>query len=566
MLVNEIYSNNEVINIETYLYKNKIKNIKEYLTPTGKYIENSMLYKNMIEAIQLFKYHYLQNSTVYILYDSDLDGYTSGTIMYQYMKMLNEDWNIKILLHNGKIRGLEDEELFNRVIDEKPNLLIIPDANTNVVAQTRKVFDNGTDVLVLDHHEIQTPIDCGVLISNQFDDEEIDRNGSGCLVTHMFLRALDNEFNVKYNQWFVDMVSLSIISDSMDVSSMQNREYLYYGVLYKDNIVNPFIKVLFDKFIGDYKEYTQRDIAFKIVPKFNACIRTDDIELKQRICLALLNQDNLEEVANLCEQAHQNQIKIVDDVIQNNMDAILSCGKNNLVVFASDDVPRSYSGLLAGKIKTLCNNKPTIVGSVKDGYMIGSLRSPIPLREELDNNELVDWASGHENSAGIQIQVNNIQALVEYYNIHKITYMSHIDVLKSYSIKSIPARLFGLFEPYNALWNNSGLPKPKFHIRNIIFKPSDWSIMGKNKRTLKLHKEGIDIMIFNCLKKDKEYLQLGYYDSSGVFVCEPSNNKLQMDCVGELNVNEWNGQKKWQIIVYTFETKNYTNKKLGDIF
>ena len=230
MKVNELYGN-EPITVESYLEKCGVEDTKEYLNPTGKYIDEPMLYKNMIEAIQLFKYHYLQNSTVYILYDSDLDGYTSGTIMYQYMKMLNENWDIKILLHNGKTRGLEDEELFDRVIDEKPNLLIIPDANTNVIEQTRKIFNNGTDILVLDHHEIQTPIDCGVLISNQFDNEEVDRNGSGCLVTHMFLRALDNEFNVKYNQWFVDMVSLSIISDSMDVSSMQNREYLYYGVL-----------------------------------------------------------------------------------------------------------------------------------------------------------------------------------------------------------------------------------------------------------------------------------------------------------------------------------------------
>lgn len=563
MQVNELYGN-EPITIESYLAKCGVEDTKEYLNPTGKYIENSMLYKNMIEAIQLFKYHYLQNSTVYILYDSDLDGYTSGTIMYQYMKMLNENWDIKILLHNGKTRGLEDEELFDRVIDEKPNLLIIPDANTNVIEQTRKIFNNGTDILVLDHHEIQTPIDCGVLISNQFDDEEVDRNGSGCLVTHMFLRALDNEFNVKYNQWFIDMVSLSIISDSMDVSSMQNREYLYYGVLYKDNIVNPFIKVLFDKFIGDYEEYTQRDIAFKIVPKFNACIRTDDIELKQRICLALLNQDNLEEVAILCEQAHKNQIKIVDDVIQNNMDAILSCGQNNLIVFASDDIPRSYSGLLAGKIKTLCDNKPTIVGSIKGNTMIGSLRSPIPLRKELDNNELVDWASGHEDSAGIQIQVDNIQALVDYYNTLELSYTPHIDVLKSYSIKSIPTKLFGLFEPYSALWGK-GLEKPLWHITNIVFTPSEWQIMGKNKRTLKLHKEGVDVVIFNCLKKDKEDLQLGYYEND-VFVNEPSKTKLKMECVGELGINEWNGKKTYQIIIDKYEISCYNRPSKDDLF
>lgn len=563
MIVNELYKK-EFVDIESYLEKCGVEDTKEYLNPTGKYIDEPMVYKNMTEAVQLFKYHYLQNSTVYILYDSDLDGYTSGTIMYQYMKLLNEDWNVKILLHEGKTRGLDDETILNRVIDEKPDLLVIPDANSNVVENTRKVFENGTDVLVLDHHDIQTPIDCGVLVSNQFADEEVDRNGSGCLVTHMFLRALDDEFNVTYSHWFIDMVSMSIISDSMLVNSMQNREYLHCGVSHKNNIVNPFLKVLFEKFVGDYDNYTQRDIAFKIVPKFNACIRTTDTVLKQRICLALLNQDNLEEVADLCEQAHQNQIKTVDDIIQNNLDAISSCNQNNLIVFASEDIPRSYSGLLAGKIKTLCDNKPTIVGSTKDGYMIGSLRSPVPLREELNNNKLVDFASGHDDACGVGIQVANIQPLIDHYNSHTITYTPHIDVLKSYSIKSIPTRLFGLFEPYNELWGY-GIAKPKFLIKNIIFYPSDWSILGKTKRTLKLHKEGVDIMIFNCLKKDKEDLQLGWYED-GVFLNEPSSNKLQMDCVGELTINEWNGQKKLQICVDKFEIKRYNKPCKDDLF
>ena len=564
MQINKLYNNNEQINIKTYLQKCGIEDIEEYLNPTGKYIENPFLYKNMIEGIQLFKYHYLQNSTVYILYDSDFDGYSSGTIMYQYMKMLNADWNIKILLHNGKERGLDDENLLERVLKEKPNLLIIPDANSNVVENTRKVFENGTDVLVLEHHDITTPIDCGVLISNQFEYENVDKNGSGCLVTHMFLRALDKEFNIEYSKWFIDMVSLSIISDSMNISSMQNREYLHYGVLYKDNIVNPFLQYLFNKFIGDYETYSQRDISFKIIPKFNACIRTNNMELKQRVCLALLNQDNIEEVANLCEQAHKNQIDIVNGVIEENIHTIEGLVNNNLIVFASDDMPRSYSGLLAGKIKTICNNKPTIVGSIKDGYMIGSLRSPIPLRSKLAENELVDFAQGHEDSCGVGIYVDNIQPLVDYYNSLEISYKPEINVLQSYSIKSIPNKLFGLFEPYNALWGY-GVNKPMFHITNIVFAPSDWKIMGKTKRTLKLHKDGIDIVIFNCLKEDKENLQLGYYEND-IFVYEPSKNKLKMECIGELGINEWNGKKTFQIIVDKFEISCYNKPSKDDLF
>ena len=400
-------------------------------------------------------------------------------------------------------------------------------------------------------------------MNNQDPRYDVSRNGSGALVTHKFLQGLDNQLDLDWSGYFIDLVALSLVSDSMLMSEMENREYYHFGLETRDCVNNEFLGAMIDRFIGS-DTYTQRDLGFKIIPKLNSVCRCNDVELKQQLILAFIGQCDINETLDMVEQAHQNQIKIVDDVIQNNMDTILSCGQNNLIVFASDEVPRSYSGLLAGKIKTLCDNKPTIVGSIKDDIMIGSLRSPIPLREELDNNELVDWASGHEESCGVQIQVDNIQALVDYYNTIEISYTPHIDVIKSYSIKSIPTRLFGLFEPYNALWGH-GVNKPKFYIKNITFIPSDWSIIGKNKRTLKLHKEGIDIMIFNCLKKDKENLQLGYYDND-IFVNEPSNNKLQMDCVGELSVNEWNGQKKLQIIVDKMEIKCYNRPCKDDLF
>ena len=500
---------------------------------------------------------------MFIIQDGDVDGICSTVILYQYLMKLSDKWTIKILIHSGKQRGLDDEDIMDRIRQERPDLVIVPDAGTNNYEQANELCELGIGLIVLDHHDIVTPIDKGYLVNNQDPRYDVSRNGSGALVTHKFLQGLDNQFSLDWSGYFIDLVALSLVSDSMIMSEMENREYYHFGLETRDCVNNEFLGAMIDRFIGS-DTYTQRDLGFKIVPKLNSVCRCNDVGLKQQLILAFIGQCDINETLDMVEQAHQNQIKIVDDVIQNNMDTILSCGQNNLIVFASDDVPRSYSGLLAGKIKTLCDNKPTIVGSIKDDIMIGSLRSPIPLREDLDNNELVDWASGHEESCGVQIQVDNIQALVDYYNTIELSYTPHIDVLKSYSIKSIPTRLFGLFEPYSALWG-CGVNKPKFYIKNITFTPSDWSIMGKNKRTLKLHKEGIDIMIFNCLKKDKEDLQLGYYEND-IFIIEPSNNKLQMDCVGELSVNEWNGQKKWQIVVDKMEIKCYNKPCKDDLF
>ena len=563
MQINELYGN-EPITIKSYLEKCGVKDTEEYLDPTGKYIDNWREYKGLESVCQELEYWSKTEETIFIIQDGDVDGICSTAILYQYLIKFSDTWDIKILIHSGKQRGLDDEDIMNRIRKDRPVLVMIPDAGSNNYIQAEELCEMGIGLIVLDHHDIDTPIKSGILINNQRKDCNVSRNGSGTLVTHKLLQAMDELYDHNWSSDYIDLVALSLLSDSMDMTEMENREYYYFGLEDISCIKNLFLKAAINRFVNQ-DIYTQRDISFKVVPKFNAVTRQKDIKKKQDLMMAFCYGENIEETLNMIEKAHQNQIKIVDDVIQNNMDTILSCGQNNLVVFASDDVPRSYSGLLAGKIKTLCDNKPTIVGSIKDDTMIGSLRSPIPLREELDNNELVDWASGHEESCGVQIQVDNIQALVDYYNTIELSYTPNIDVLKSYSIKSIPTRLFGLFEPYSALWNNSGLPKPKFHIKNITFIPSDWSIMGKNKRTLKLHKEGIDIMIFNCLKKDKENLQLGYYDND-IFCCEPSNNKLQMNCVGELSINEWNGQKKLQIVVDKMEIKCYNKPCKEDLF
>lgn len=561
MNIKELYNKSEIINIESYLNKHGIKDTNEYFNPTNKYLEYPMKYKNMLEAVQLFKYHYLQNSIVYILSDSgDCDGITSTVIMYQYMKLLNPNWEVRILLHEGKQRGVQDDILYEKILNEIPNLLIIPDAGSNDKDRISNIHDNKTDVLILDHHPINTAIEKGVLISNQYDDD-CDKCGSGCLITHIFLKALDNEFNLKYSNNFIDMTALSIISDSMNVCSMQNRFYLEYGIMNRKYIQNEFLNMLFDRFIGD-KDYTQKDISFKIVPKINSICRSQGHELKKHLILAFLNQDNLEEVADLCEQAHKNQIDTVNNIIDNNIDTIDK--SNEIILFADNCIPRSYSGLIAGKIKGLCDNKPTIVGSIKDDYMIGSLRSPIPLKDILNECEYVDFAQGHDDSCGIGIYENNIESLIQYLNALKLDYEPHTEVLKSYSIKSIPNYLFGLFEPYTKLFGH-GLSTPKFHINSIIINSEDILVIGANKRTIKWKSQGIDFLIFNCTKKDKENLGLGYYENDK-FIEDNKKIKLDIEVICMLQLNRWKSYVTNQCIIEKMEIKEYKKKGLEEIW
>lgn len=566
MNVNELFKKDEEITLESYLKKCNIKDIKEFCSPSGKYLDNCFLYEDIRSAVAEVKYllNY-SNSTIVIVQDADLDGICSTVILYQYLSNLNPNWNIRILIHKGKERGLSDEDIMNDIMLLHPDLVFVPDAGTNDKIQAEELCKADIGLVVIDHHNYDTPIEKGILINNQNPNYKVQRDGSGTLVTHKFLQAMDTEFNLNWSSFCIDLVALSLISDSMNMNNMENRTYYHYGLETIDCVQNKFLRQCMFKFIGD-KEYTQRDIAFKIVPKFNSIVRSKDQILKQRLIYAFLGQDNIEEVLDLCAEAHKNQIETVNNIIEANIGKIKEIADNNLIVLSCDDMPRSYSGLIAGKVMNMCDNKPTIVGKIIDGEFIGSLRSPIPLQEDLDKNELIEWCHGHAESAGICIKETNIDNIVEYYNGLNLSYSPQIDVLQSYSINNIPNYLFNEFGAnMDVIWGK-GLEQPKFHI-TLEYNPIDFTIMGKSKTTLKLKQNGIDIMWFFTDKKKKEKLKIGYINESGDFIENPFVDTIyKLEIIGTLGINVWNNRTTNQIIVEDFEVKEKKIIKPSDLF
>lgn len=566
MNVNELFKKDEEITLESYLKKCNIKDIKEFCSPSGKYLDNCFLYEDIRSAVAEVKYllNY-NNSTIVIVQDADLDGICSTVILYQYLSNLNPNWNIRILIHKGKERGLSDEDVMNDIILLHPDLVFVPDAGTNDKIQAEELCKADIGLVVIDHHNYDTPIEKGILINNQNPNYKVQRDGSGTLVTHKFLQAMDTEFNLNWSSFCIDLVALSLISDSMNMNNMENRTYYHYGLETIDCVQNEFLRQCMFKFIGD-KEYTQRDIAFKIVPKFNSIVRSKDQILKQRLIYAFLGQDNIEEVLDLCAEAHKNQIETVNNIIEANVGKIKEITDNNLIILSCDDMPRSYSGLIAGKVMNMCDNKPTIVGKIIDGEFIGSLRSPIPLQEDLDKNELIEWCHGHAESAGICIKETNIDNIVEYYNGLNLSYSPQIDVLQSYSINDIPNYLFNEFGAnMDVIWGK-GLEQPKFHI-TLEYNPIDFTIMGKSKTTLKLKQNGIDIMWFFTDKKKKEKLKIGYINEGGDFIENPFVDTIyKLEIIGTLGINVWNNRTTNQIIVEDFEVKEKKIIKPSDLF
>lgn len=545
MKIKELYKDNEEITIESYLNKHGITDIQEYLYPTGKYLDNPIAYENMREAVQLIKYHILQHSSMYIIQDADFDGIASAYELFDYLHILSKSLgiqlDIKVLIHDNKECGLGDKKIFNYIKENPRELLIIPDAGTNEVKETRELFDMGIDVLILDHHDINTPVDCGVLVNNQVGN--VDRQGSGGVVTHNFLRMMDIEFDVKLSGKYIDIVALSIISDSMDVTSMQNRVYLYYGLFSSNCIQNEFLKALIDKFIP-HEQFTIKDLAWSIVPKFNAIVRCGDNEIKKKLFLALLGMFDVEEALKICEDAHANQVKNVKNFVSDNKDKAIT--NNNLVVISSDDLFPSYSGLIAGKF---CEqtHKPCIVGKIKKGKFMGSLRSPIDLAEQINETNLAK-AMGHPRAAGFFVLENNIPKLIDFVNTLDINVSDDIEVVKSFYTSDIPNYLFTEFNEYN-IWGIKDLPKPIFHIKKVKIKTDDITVM--KEKHLKFKYKDVEFLYFNTNKEQREEIF--------------KHKKIELEVIGELSQNVWRNKVTNQVIIEQIELKE-SKLEVEDLF
>lgn len=527
MKIKPLFNNPHDITLRSYLEKCGISDIDEYIKPTGKYIENPYSYINMREGVQAFKYHYLQNDDTYILCDSgDTDGITSTTIIYRYMKLMNPKWNVEILIHKGKQRGLDDEELFAKCLNKPRPLLIIPDSGTNDKLQVEQLSNNGTTVLCLDHHNLTTPIEQGILINCQMGN--VDKHGSGAMVTHHFCRALDIEFGKKYSGRFVDLASLSIMSDGCDIRSMQNRTYLHYGIMGGlGRIKNKFLRLMMTELIKD--DYIQKDINFTLVPKINAICRGDNQKLKQNMICAFIgiwdnNDDKLLDTLSQMKSAHTNQQNAVKKFIKDNFESIDK--SNDIIVHISDQVPRTYSGLVAGRVKEMCDNKPTIMSYdyKSSDISIGSLRSDIPLQKILNDCEYVDWCKGHDGQAGIQFKKSNIDNIIRYINTLKLDYKADKDVLAILKHNSIPNELYGLYEPYRRLFDTNYLKMPCYYIKPFTIKSSDISLKGG---VLRLKKDGITFVRFFSGNDIKERLYMN----------EDCTIKIEM--IVELEINRW---------------------------
>lgn len=444
--------------IDTILENRKIKDVEHFLNPR----EEDLLPLNSLtkidEASKIVEQGLDNNKTFGVFFDVDLDGVSSGTIMTRYLQKYTD--KILTYINTGKAHGLigQDLERFDEV-----DVLIIVDSLDKDTSQYEVLYKNGKQIIVLDHHAIDSNIDYDsyvTLVSSQRNYNNPNLSGAG--VVWKFCKYLDEYFLNDYADEYVDLAACGILADVCSVSE-ENKENRYIVNKGIKSLKNPAIK----KIIGSY-EFNSKAILFSVAPLINACCRIG----RNNIAMQLFLSDDNKEVLSLkkqleeCKEIQAQELENILPSVYEDFDK----QRDAKVLYTIIDTEYGISGVIGNKCLEIYNKPMFILKDCGNQYR-GSMRS-VGYGDfmGLCNSTELAVLHGHEQASGIEIDKENFEEFLEtldwqLLNIEQTT-SSNIEVDCEINLEDITSTLVDKVKKINRI-SGAGFKPITFKVVNI---------------------------------------------------------------------------------------------------
>lgn len=572
----KVKENLDINNIQESILSNRgIDNPSNYLSTTDKDIIHHRNLDNITDAANIIMSAVQDKKGIGLLVDSDFDGSCATSILYQYIKVA---FNIdcKYYLHNSKEHGLSKEVMPSIITDIKNgniSLLIVSDAGTNDVDQCKELKSLGCEIIVVDHHEREKTNKYACIVNSQISEKYENKFLSGCGTTWKLLKELDDINWANYADEYLDLVAFSIISDSMDIRTLENRQLLNKGFL---NIKNKFLKALIEKQSYSIKdEITPTTIAFYIVPLVNGLVRVGTQEEKEMMFKAFSQMDEFfpyikrdkteiqeniyERVTRLAANCKAKQDRAIEkgiEIVEADIEA--NNRNNNKILFAlaTDELDRAFSGLVAMKLASKFSKPVVLLRSNGNDYYSGSIRnfngSPLTnLKDFLQSLDSVQWMAGHQNAAGIGLTkkqlIRTIEKSNEKLSAYDFTPIYSIDYQLTYN--DITPQLLKQFYQLRFYYGQT-IPESLLLLKNIKINSSQITFMGKEtKDSWKfVLKDNIDVIKFKFDENDELSKRFNKSDEFGW-----SGSDIELDIIVKVSQSEFNGETRLLLLVQDYE-------------
>ena len=405
--------------------------INNFLHGTLKDIKDPFLMKDMEKLVNRVKEALEKKERICIYGDYDVDGITSITIMYKFLKSLGAD-----VIYYLPDRLIEGYGVNNGALDEIKSrgatLVITVDCGITAIDETAYAKKIGLDMCITDHHECAEVLPDAIAIVNPKQKDDISEfkyhAGVGvafkCLMAIASFYGLSSESYLKY----LDIVAIGTISDIVSLTD-ENRIISKYGLEMMKNTKNVGLKALID--LINFKEIDSTMVSFGIAPRINACGRMGKAGIAVEL---LLEQDETKakKIAEDLDMLNSKRQQVEKEIFEQALEKIKKedMEKRASIVLYDENWHNGVIGIVASRLVNMYY-KPVILLTKEQDVIRGSGRCQlgISLYDTLTEcKDLLVQFGGHELAAGLSIEENKIKLFSEKFeNVIKEKYNGKIE-------------------------------------------------------------------------------------------------------------------------------------------
>lgn len=518
--------------LSQYLQALGIQDVDKYLNAGLDVMDSPLDYPNMKEGVERLRKAIDNGEKIGVLIDPDVDGQLSAALIVKFLLRFTN--NLAYFFHVGKGHGLvqnKEEDIPQQVLDSGVSLLIAPDSSTNDAPQCQWLKSNGVDVIICDHHEVTTQNPYAIIINHHLG-EWLNTALSGTGVTHKFAISCAESCGIDISDLYYDLVATSIISDVCDLTTLENRAYVKYGF---EHITDPMLELMFAKF--NRKGNNPIGVSWGTAPPINSLCRGDDQQAKIDFFMALVGKGDMDNGVSVARKAHNEQSKIVKTIYEE-IEPDLDRSHKVMIGYTTEEY-KGYTGLIANKITGNFGKPALVLRELNSTTWSGSLRSPVDIADKINESKLAK-CQGHLSAAGIFLKKSNLNRLIKWFDTLPLDTNPERQVTAILKPNQITLPLCHACSDDMVLWGASDgnkIVQPKFYLE-FETSPSNVQVFVKKTTTVKITKDGVSFLKFQCDDKTAQLLQ---------------KERCKVAMIVTLGVNEWNGVESPQAIIDTWE-------------
>jgi single-stranded-DNA-specific exonuclease len=474
---------------------NTFEEARVFFRPDLSQLHDPFLMADMDKAVARLSEAMELNQKILIYGDYDVDGTTSVSLVYKFLKQFHSNLDFYIPDRYSEGYGISYQGI-DFASTNGFKLVVALDCGIKAVDKVKYANTLGVDFIICDHHtpDAELPPAVAVLDSKRKDCHYPYKELSGCGVGFKLMQAFASVNNIDFSELtpLLDLVALSIASDIVPITG-ENRILAFYGLKQINSNPSVGIKSIMDICGLSDKELNISEIVFKIGPRINASgrmksgseavqllIANDPVFAKEKCCtINEYNNDRKDLDKNITDEAIE---LIVSDE---------RYAKRRSIVIHKPDWHKGVIGIVASRL-TEEYYKPTIVLTNSNGLASGSARSVhgFDIYKAIDScRDLLENFGGHMYAAGLSLKEENISLFTERFekfvseNILEEQTYPQIEVDAVMSFNDITPKFYRVLKQFGPF--GPGNMKPVFVTKEVIDYGTS-RLVGKEQEHLKL--------------------------------------------------------------------------------